>query len=60
MGYGFRNADNLVALLMLRCLDTKPQLPRKQKNRNSESGLALRALYHTDYRSLVKYRFLIW
>lgn len=29
------------------------------KNRNSESGLALRALYHTDYRSLVKYRFLI-
>ncbi len=31
MGYGFRNADNLVALLILRCLDTKPQLPRKQK-----------------------------
>ena len=27
MGYGFRNTDNLVALLMLRCSDCKPQLP---------------------------------
>ena len=27
MGYGFRNADNLVALLMLRCGDCQPQLP---------------------------------
>jgi transposase len=27
MGYGFRNTDNLIALLMLRCSDTKPQLP---------------------------------
>jgi hypothetical protein len=27
MGYGFRNTDNLIALLMLRCSDNKPQLP---------------------------------
>ncbi|MDR0500610.1 MAG: transposase, partial [Coriobacteriales bacterium] len=27
MGYGFRNTDNLVALLMLRCSDNNPQLP---------------------------------
>ena len=27
MGYGFRNADNLIGLLMLRCSDSKPQLP---------------------------------
>lgn len=26
-GYGFRNADNLVALLMLRCSDCRPRLP---------------------------------
>lgn len=27
MGYGFRNIDNLIALLMLRCSDVMPQLP---------------------------------
>ena len=27
MGYGFRNIDNLIALLMLRCSDLKPKLP---------------------------------
>ena len=27
MGYGFRNTDNLVALLMLKCGDCQPQLP---------------------------------
>ena len=27
MGYDFRNTDNLVALLMLRCGDCQPQLP---------------------------------
>ena len=27
MGYGFRNTDNLVALLMLRCGDLQPSLP---------------------------------
>ena len=27
MGYGFRNTDNLVALLMLRCSDGQPALP---------------------------------
>ena len=30
MGYGFRNTDNLIALLMLRCSDAKPQLPWNQ------------------------------
>lgn len=27
MGYGYRNIDNLVALLMLRCSDVRPALP---------------------------------
>lgn len=27
MGYGFRNVDNMIGLLMLRCSDVKPQLP---------------------------------
>ena len=27
MGYGFRNVDNLVSLLMLKCSDIQPQLP---------------------------------
>ena len=27
MGYGFRNMDNLIALIMLRCSDLQPQLP---------------------------------
>lgn len=27
MGYGFRNIDNLIALVMLRCSDLHPQLP---------------------------------
>ena len=31
MGYGFRNTDNLISLLMLRCSDIRPQLPWKQK-----------------------------
>ncbi|RRF97575.1 MAG: hypothetical protein DUD39_14195 [Coriobacteriaceae bacterium] len=26
-GYGFRNADNLIALIMLRCPDLQPALP---------------------------------
>lgn len=30
MGYGFRNTDNLIALLMLRCSDVKPQLPGRK------------------------------
>jgi transposase len=34
MGYGFRNTDNLVALLMLRCSDLKPKIPgRPMKSR---------------------------
>lgn len=28
MGYGFRNIGNLIALVMLRCSDLKPSLPR--------------------------------
>lgn len=30
MGYGFRNVDNLTALLMLKCSDMKPGLPRRK------------------------------
>ena len=30
MGYGFRNTDNLVSLLMLRCSDCRPRLPGRQ------------------------------
>ncbi len=30
MDYGFRSTDNLIALLMLRCSDAKPQLPWNQ------------------------------
>lgn len=38
MGYGFRNTDNLVALLMLRCSDIKPQLPWKQKTETAKAA----------------------
>lgn len=38
MGYGFRNTDNLVALLMLRCSDTKPQLPWGQRTGTAEAA----------------------
>ena len=30
MGYGFRNTDNLVALLILRCSDCRPALPGRE------------------------------
>lgn len=30
MGYGFRNVDNLISLLMLRCSDIKPALPGRR------------------------------
>jgi transposase len=30
MGYGFRNVDNLVGLLMLRCSDVRPSLPGRE------------------------------
>ena len=30
MGYGFRNVDNLTALLMLKCSDMKPGLPGRK------------------------------
>ena len=30
MGYGFRNVDNLISLLMLWCSDIKPALPGRQ------------------------------
>lgn len=29
-GYGFRNVDNLIALVMLRCSDLKPRLPGRE------------------------------
>ena len=38
MGYGFRNTDNLVALLMLRCSDEQPALP--WEDRGEERGKA--------------------
>lgn len=31
MGYGFRNIDNLCALLMLRCGDVRPGLPGRSE-----------------------------
>lgn len=38
-GYGFRNADNLVALLMLRCSDCEPALPgRSEKPAKREAA----------------------
>lgn len=39
MGFGFRNVDNLLALLMLRCGDLKPSLPgRPVKEKRKEKG----------------------
>ena len=41
MGYGYRNIDNLCALLMLRCSDVKPSLPgRQSKDSGSSRELA--------------------
>ena len=36
MGYGFRNTDNLISLLMLRCSDIKPQLPGRLSNKEKK------------------------
>ena len=39
MGYGFRNTDNLVGLLMLRCSDSKPLLPgRPEKSAEKKAA----------------------
>lgn len=38
MGYGFRNTDNLVSLLMLRCSDIKPTLPGRE-SKKKEKGV---------------------
>ncbi len=40
MGYGFRNLDNLVALLMLRCSDVKPVLPGRDPGEKGTRGRA--------------------
>jgi transposase len=61
MAYGFRNTDNLIALLMLRCSDAEPQLPGRpegkrkgaavgggQKKEGGLDGLPT----HTNYRRL--------
>ena len=42
MAYGFRNVDNMVALLMLRCSDVKPKLPGRGegKGRNGKKEAA--------------------
>ena len=40
MGYGFRNVDNLIALLMLKCSPIKPILPfiDKKNNKNRKNN----------------------
>ncbi|WP_130812276.1 transposase [Olsenella sp. Marseille-P4559] len=38
MGYGFRNTDNLVALLMLRCSDEQPALPWEDRGEEERRG----------------------
>jgi hypothetical protein len=38
MGYGFRNTDNLIALLMLRCSDNRPQLPGRPLKAKKEKA----------------------
>lgn len=38
MGYGFRNTDNLVALLMLRCSDCRPQIPGRSKKSSKKKA----------------------
>ena len=40
MGYGFRNVDNLLALVMLRCGDLKPSLPGRpaREKKGQEKG----------------------
>lgn len=38
MGYGFRNTDNLCALLMLRCSDCKPELPGRPKKKSKKAA----------------------
>ncbi len=38
MGHGFRNAGNLVALLMLRRSDGRPALPREDRGGGEEEG----------------------
>lgn len=40
MAYGFRNTDNMIALLMLRCSDVEPQLPWRQKESSKEKMVA--------------------
>jgi len=38
MGYGFRNTDNLCALLMLRCGDCRPELPGRAKEKGRKAA----------------------
>jgi hypothetical protein len=38
MGYGFRNIDNLVALVMLRCSNLPITLPRRVRSLPTETG----------------------
>ncbi len=43
IGYGFRNTDNLIALLMLRCSDEQPAFPwedRKEEKRKADARKA--------------------
>lgn len=36
MGYGFRNTDNMISLLMLRCSDARPELPGRPPKKGKE------------------------
>ena len=57
MGYGFRNTDNLVAPLMLRCSDGQPALP--WEDRGEERRKVARDNQATSRpRELPKARFL--
>lgn len=40
MGYGFRNVDNLISLLMLRCSDVRPEIPGRTRREKKITGRA--------------------
>ena len=42
MGYGFRNADNLIALTMLRCSDMKLEFPGRSPKQEKKPKRAER------------------
>ena len=38
MGYGFRNTDNLIGVLMLRCSDSRPTLPGRTEESTKKAA----------------------